>query len=121
MKDEAGKPLVGREVRASAADKLENRYYDPTTKTDKNGDFELRFIRPGEQFIQAAPFFWTNVPPGGMTLKLKEGETNSQKVTLSEGEIKSDVQLTAPASTAFPSHAEQLRRALERMKSDNEK
>jgi beta-lactamase regulating signal transducer with metallopeptidase domain/protocatechuate 3,4-dioxygenase beta subunit len=114
MKDETGKPLAGRDVRASAADKLENRYYDPTTKTDENGDFELRFIRPGEQFIQAAPFFWTNVPPGGMTLKLREGETNSQQVTLKEGETKVGVQLTAPASTAFPSPEEQLRRILEK-------
>jgi beta-lactamase regulating signal transducer with metallopeptidase domain len=115
IKDESGKPLAGREVRASAADKLENRYYDPTTKTDQNGDFELRFIRPGEQFIQAAPFFWTNVPPGGMTLKLKRGETNSQQVTLTAGETKEGVQLTAPASMAFPSHQEQLRHALERL------
>lgn len=115
-KDETGKPLANRDVRASAADKLENRYYDPTTKTDKNGDFELGFIRPGDQLIQVAPFFWTNVPPGGMTLELKEGETNSQLVTLNEGETKSDVQLTGPASTKFPSNEEQLRRVLERAK-----
>ena len=29
--DASGKPVAGREVRASAADRLENRYYDPTT------------------------------------------------------------------------------------------
>jgi beta-lactamase regulating signal transducer with metallopeptidase domain len=115
VKDETGKPLVEREVRASAADMLENRYYDPTTKTDKDGNFELRFIRPGKQFIQAGPFFWCNVPEGGMTLKLKDGETNSLLVTLKEGQTKSGVQLTAPASTKFPSHDEQLRRAIEKM------
>ena len=32
-----GPPVAGREVRASAADRLENRYYDPTTKTDDDG------------------------------------------------------------------------------------
>ena len=104
VKDETGKALAHREVRASAADKLENRYYDPTTTTDKNGDFELRFIRPGDQFIQAAPFFWCNVPEGGMTLKLKEGETNSLLVTLKEGQTRAGVELTGPASTKFPSH-----------------
>lgn len=114
VKDETGKPLVDREVRASAADRLENRYYDPTTTTDKNGNFELRFVRPGDQYIQAAPFFWTNVPPGGMTLKLKKGETNSAQVTLKEGETKTGVELTGPASTAFPSFEEQLRQAIER-------
>jgi hypothetical protein len=49
-----------------------------------------------------------------MTLKLREGETNSQQVTLKEGETKVGVQLTAPASTAFPSPEEQLRRILEK-------
>jgi beta-lactamase regulating signal transducer with metallopeptidase domain/protocatechuate 3,4-dioxygenase beta subunit len=114
MKDETGKPLADRDVRASAADKMENRYYDPTTRTDKNGNFVLRFIRPGDQFIQAAPFFWTNVPEGGMTLKLKEGETNSLQVTLKEGENKTGVELTAPASAAFPSFEEQLHQAIEK-------
>jgi hypothetical protein len=114
--DESGKPLAGRDVRASAADKLENRYYDPTTTTDENGEFELRFIRPGDQFIQVAPFFWTDVPAGGMTLKLQPGQTNSLEVTLKEGEVKTAVQLTGPASTAFPSREEQLRRRLEKTK-----
>jgi beta-lactamase regulating signal transducer with metallopeptidase domain/protocatechuate 3,4-dioxygenase beta subunit len=55
--DEKGKPVAYREVRAHAADKRENRYYDPTVKTKDDGTFELPWIRPGEQFIQAAPFF----------------------------------------------------------------
>jgi protocatechuate 3,4-dioxygenase beta subunit len=55
--DEKGRPVANREVRASAADKLENRYYDPTTTTKEDGTFELRFIRPGEHFIQVAPFW----------------------------------------------------------------
>src|SRR5580692_6272610 len=57
--DATGKPMAFHEVRASAADKLENRYYDPTTKTKQDGTYELRFIRPGEHFIQAAPFWLT--------------------------------------------------------------
>ncbi len=82
-----GKPVANREVRASAADKLENRYYDPTTeRTDAEGRFELKFIRPGKQHIQVAPF-WLSADdaPGG----------TSQTVELKAGEIKEGVELTA--------------------------
>ena len=55
--DRSGKPVAFSEVRAHAADKLENRYYDPTTRTRKDGTFELKFIRPADQYIQAEPHF----------------------------------------------------------------
>jgi beta-lactamase regulating signal transducer with metallopeptidase domain/protocatechuate 3,4-dioxygenase beta subunit len=76
--DAQGKPVAYREVRAHAADKLENRYYDPTTTTKQDGTFELRFIRPGEHFIQAAPFWLTaEEAPDKSTRKLRlaAGET----------------------------------------------
>jgi hypothetical protein len=34
--DASGHPVSGREVRASAADRLENRYDDPTVTTANN-------------------------------------------------------------------------------------
>jgi hypothetical protein len=76
--DAQGKPVARREVRAHAADKLENRYYDPTTQTREDGTFELRFIRPGDQFIQAAPFYLNaeDAPPDSTRrLRLKAGDT----------------------------------------------
>ncbi|HEY7314861.1 MAG TPA: M56 family metallopeptidase [Gemmataceae bacterium] len=76
--DDQGKPVAYREVRASAADKLENRYYDPTTTTKEDGTFELRFIRPGQQYIQVAPFWLSAEQAPGKTtrkLQLKEGQT----------------------------------------------
>lgn len=57
--DGGGKPIAGRKVRAHAADKLENRYYDPTVMTDANGNYELKFVRPTKQFIQVEPFWLT--------------------------------------------------------------
>jgi protocatechuate 3,4-dioxygenase beta subunit len=67
-----GNPVAHREVRAHAADKLENRYYDPTTTTRADGTFELRFVRPGEHFIQAAPFWLAaDDAPHGSTRKLR--------------------------------------------------
>ena len=76
--DAAGRPVAKREVRASAADLLENRYYDPTVTTAKDGSYELKFIRPGEQFIQVAPF-WLDprqAPEGtSRTLALTPGES----------------------------------------------
>ncbi len=76
--DSQGRPIAEREVRASAADQLENRYYDPTTTTRADGTYELKFIRPGEQFIQVDPF-WLDArqaPEGtSHTLKLRPGES----------------------------------------------
>jgi hypothetical protein len=73
-----GRPVAGREVRSSAADRLENRYYDPTVSTAADGSYELKFIRPGEQFIQVAPFWLDakHAPEGtNQTLMLKPGES----------------------------------------------
>jgi hypothetical protein len=84
--NDVGQPVAGREVRASAADKQENRYYDPTTKTGADGTFELRFIRAGEQHIQVAPFW----------LYADDAPTaSSRTIKLAEGETKTGVDLTA--------------------------
>ncbi len=84
--DADGNPVADRDVRASAADTLENRYYDPTTHTDADGRFELKFIRPGEQHIQVYPFWLSATDaPGG----------TSQTVTLEPGEVVEDIELTA--------------------------
>ncbi|WP_406698069.1 M56 family metallopeptidase [Singulisphaera sp. Ch08] len=49
-----GKPVADREVRAIAADGLENHQYDPITRTDKEGRYELKSIRGGKQWIKVA-------------------------------------------------------------------
>ncbi|MEO6436644.1 MAG: carboxypeptidase-like regulatory domain-containing protein, partial [Tepidisphaeraceae bacterium] len=86
--DAAGKPVADRDVRTHAADKRENRYYDPTTRTDQDGKFELKFVRGGEQYVQVAPFWLAaEEAPAGLWVKL----------TLKEGEMKEDVELTAAA------------------------
>jgi hypothetical protein len=85
--DAAGQPVARRQVRAAAADKRENRYYDPTTETDDDGYFELRFVRPGKQLIQVAPF-WLDPEeaPAG----------TSQTVNVDAGEVRTDVDLKVP-------------------------
>jgi len=82
VQDAAGAPVVDAEVRASASDKMENRYYDPTTKTNKEGNFELKFVRPGDHSIQVAPFWFGDVVG-----------KSSVPVTLKKGEIKEGVAL----------------------------
>ena len=83
-----GAPIANREVRASSTDKLENRYYVPSTRTDADGNFVLRGIRPAEQFIQASPF-WLNAAdaPAGTSLT----------VTLTPGENRDGVVLKSSA------------------------
>ena len=52
---------------------------------DKDGNFELKFMRPGEQYIQVAPFnFDPAQAPAGTTVTL----------TLEAGETKEGVELT---------------------------
>jgi protocatechuate 3,4-dioxygenase beta subunit len=85
--DEDGKPVPDREVRAQAADRLENRYYDPTVRTDKDGRFELKFIRPGKHLVQVAPFW----------LRATEApDRASREVELAEGQILESPDLIAP-------------------------
>lgn len=84
--DRDGKPVADRQVRASAADLLENRYYDPTTTTDADGRFELKFIRPGEQHIQVYPFWlFADMAP----------ELTSRAVTLEPGAVREGIELIA--------------------------
>ena len=84
--DALGAPVARREVRATGVDKRDNRYYVPTVETDAKGRFELKFVGPGEQFIQAAPFWLdpAQAPIG-----------SSAVVTLRPGDVKDDVELTA--------------------------
>ena len=73
-----GRNLKGLQVRAHAVDKRGNRYYDPTTRTNEDGTFEVSHIRPGEHFIQVEPF-WLNAEDSpadrSIIVELTEGET----------------------------------------------
>lgn len=82
--DKQGQPIPHRQVRAHAADKLENRYYDPATKTKEDGTFELPYIRPGEHYIQVSPFWMQaeTAPPA-----------STKKLTLTAGQTVADVEL----------------------------
>jgi RNA polymerase sigma factor (sigma-70 family) len=84
--DAKGRPVAGREVRAHAADGLENRYYDPTTTTKADGTFELKFVRPAEQWVQVAPFWLHGSDAPADT---------SRTITLKAGQVVEDVTLTA--------------------------
>ncbi|HDY90466.1 MAG TPA: hypothetical protein ENH82_20400 [bacterium] len=82
VKDENGKPLSQHQVRAHAADLKANRYYDPLTRTDDQGNFTINFIRPGKHFIQADPFW----------LSAKEApEWSTETVTLKSGEVRDGI------------------------------
>jgi len=84
--DAEGKPVKGREVRCVPAAMDENRYYDPTAETDADGKFTIKFARPGEAFVQVAPF-WLDpkeAPPG-----------TTAKIEIKPGETQGGIELTA--------------------------
>jgi hypothetical protein len=92
---DGGRRVGNREVRAQAADLLENRYYDPTVKVLADGSFELKFIRPGKNYVQLSPF-WLRAAdasrPSSVQLELQPGEVR-------EG-IELDVDPWAPPADA---------------------
>ena len=61
--DRQGHPVAHRLVRALAADKMES-FYDPTTRTNADGTFELRSVRAGRQIIEVGPFRGDEAPAG---------------------------------------------------------
>ena len=82
--DSAGNPVANREVRA--LDKLGNRFYDPQARTSNDGTFELKFVRPGEQYLQVSPYWW--VPD-------QAPREHSKKVVLTAGQELDGLELNA--------------------------
>jgi len=85
--DSKGRPVAKHEVRASAVDLLENRYFDPTVSTSDDGSYELKFVRPGKQRIQIAPF-WLD--------PRQSPRGSSYELNLTPGESKKGVDFRLP-------------------------
>ena len=76
----------GLKVQAVAADLKSNRYYTPTADVGEDGSFEIKFVRPGETYVQASPFW----------LYPKDApEGTSVIVDVKAGEVVEDVDLDA--------------------------
>jgi hypothetical protein len=84
----AGSPLPGQWVRVMSADDRDSRYTAPETHTDADGNFELKFVRPGDVLVQVEPFY----------MKSDDGRSPpiaGVQVTVGENEVKDGVQVTA--------------------------
>ncbi|MCF7958784.1 MAG: carboxypeptidase regulatory-like domain-containing protein, partial [Phycisphaerae bacterium] len=55
--DHQGNPVANRRVRACRIQRDDNRYYVPTTRTNAQGEYTLKFVAPGKHFIQVHPFW----------------------------------------------------------------
>jgi protocatechuate 3,4-dioxygenase beta subunit len=89
--DEKGQPKPNVEVRAAAVDMRDNRYYVPTTKTDQDGRYELKFVAPGRQHIQVAPFW----------LRADEAPNASTAVVeVASDQVRDSVDFKVPAADA---------------------
>lgn len=49
--DKAGQPAPGVDVQCTAADGRENNLFNPSTRSGRDGEFELRFVRPCRQLV----------------------------------------------------------------------
>ncbi len=67
----------GLKVQAVAGDLKSNRYYTPTADVAEDGSFEIKFVRPGETYVQASPFWLypKDAPEGtSVVVQVKAGE-----------------------------------------------
>jgi protocatechuate 3,4-dioxygenase beta subunit len=80
-----GTPTAGTEVSIADPERRDNRYYIPKTKTDDEGRFEIKFVAPGKQVIQAE-WAWLNADMVPTT-------TNLKHLDVEEGATIDDVEL----------------------------
>jgi hypothetical protein len=79
----------GKEVGSADSVRHSNRYYTPTTKTDAEGRFELKFVDPGKQVV-GIDWAWLNADINGVgPFKLVEVEEGA---TIDDVEIRSTTQ-----------------------------
>jgi protocatechuate 3,4-dioxygenase beta subunit len=83
----AGDPVPNKSVRVISTDSRDSRYVAPETQSDKDGNFELKFVRPGDVMVQVEPFYMRS-SSGPMT------PIDSTPVTIGENETKEDVTVT---------------------------
>jgi beta-lactamase regulating signal transducer with metallopeptidase domain len=88
-----GLSIGDREITSEAADKRENNYYQPTTKVNDDGTFELKFVRPGKQIIH---------------LGHMRPSQSSVEVELKEGEVLEGIELRAVSD--FKAVTEQMKK-----------
>jgi protocatechuate 3,4-dioxygenase beta subunit len=87
--DTAGTPAANKWVRAMSDEETDSRYVAPETHSDADGNFELKFVRPGGVLVQVEPFY----------MKDDSGQSSpiaGVHVSVGENELKEGVSVTAP-------------------------
>lgn len=85
--DRSGNAAPHKRVRVIGADDRDSRYVAPEVEADADGHFELKFVRPGDVWVQAEPFYMRMT--GSVTPKI-----DAVPVTVAAEEAKEDVKLT---------------------------
>ncbi|MFC1508934.1 M56 family metallopeptidase [Candidatus Omnitrophota bacterium] len=93
VRDKNGNPVADHTVYAHHTDPCGNRYYDPSAKTDENGNYSLHYIRHGANVIFSAnmmPLDADKAPEGIMkrvTLSVGENKNNIDLISMSDKEL----------------------------------
>jgi hypothetical protein len=89
--DKSGNAKGGANVRVIATGDADSRYVAPSAKTDKDGNFTIKFVSPGEMNVQVEPF-WSKSPA-------YENQNTTQidhtPVTVDAGQTVEDVSVTS--------------------------
>lgn len=89
--DASGNPKPNASVRVLANGDADSRYVAPNAKSDKDGNFVLKFVSPGEMNVQVEPF-WSKSPAYQDSNPPQIDQTH---VTVEPGQTIEDVSVTA--------------------------
>jgi hypothetical protein len=89
--DGSGNPKPNASVRVLANGDADSRYVAPDAKSDKDGNFVIHFVSPGEMNVQVEPF-WTKSPTDENNNIPRIDQTH---VTVEPGQTVEDVSVTA--------------------------
>ncbi len=69
-----GQPVANYLVRTVASDLREHSYYNPATKTNADGTFEITHVRPGKHFLQVGFYMYGKDKDQGPVIEVAAGE-----------------------------------------------
>jgi|GEM_PF-1628677 len=91
-----GQPVANYIVRTVASDRLEHSYYNPATKTNADGTFELSHVRPGKHYLQIGYYQYGKDGDQGQVIEVVAGEVVVDQLLEAKDQRDPDEGLVTP-------------------------